>query len=69
MHDEEAKPVHKLSDTVEIKRWRTMGTVVARSFSPLCYDIQCGKKLHRKVPARWVTPVTGETGNIIQLVA
>ena len=69
MDNEEASPAHKLADTVEIKRWRVTGTVVARSFSPLCYDVQCGKKLHRKVPAKWVTAVTGEKSNVIQLVA
>jgi hypothetical protein len=69
MHDEEARPAYKLSDKVMIKRWRVTGTIVARSFSPLCYDVQCGKKLHRKVPAKWVTPVTSESNNIIRLVA
>ena len=69
MQHEEASQVHKLSDTVEIKRWRVSGTVVARSFSPLCYDVQCGKKLHRKVLAKWVTAVNSEANNVIQLVA
>ena len=69
MHDEETRPVHKLSDEVMIRRWRVTGTVVARSFSPLCYDVQCGKKLHRKVLAKWVTPVASDASNIIRLVA
>ena len=69
MQHEEASSVHKLSDTVEIKRWRVSGTVVARSYSPLCYDVQCGKKLHRKVPAKWVTAASSKEDNVIQLVA
>ena len=69
MHHEETSPVHKLSDEVMIKRWNVTGTVVARSFSPLCYDIQCAKKLHRKIPAKWVTSVASEASNIIRLVA
>jgi hypothetical protein len=69
MEQEETKPAHKLSETVEIKRWRVTGKIVARSFSPLCYDVQCDKKLHRKVPAKWVTAVTKESSNVIQLVA
>ena len=69
MHDEESRPAYKLSDEVMIKRWRVTGTVVARSFSPLRYDVQCGKKLHRKVPAKWVTSVASEASNIIRLVA
>ena len=66
---EETGPAYKLADNVLIKRWRVTGTVVARSFSPLCYDIQCGKKLHRKVPAKWVTAVESESSNVIRLVA
>ena len=69
MKEEESKAVHKLADEVMIKRWRVTGTVVARSFSPLCYDVQCGKKLHRKVPASWVTAVASESDNVIRLVA
>ena len=69
MNDEEARPLHKLADQVMIKRWNVTGTVVARSFSPLCYDIQCAKKLHRKVPAKWVTAVTSDATNVIRLVA
>lgn len=69
MRHEETSLAYKLSDKVMIKRWRTTGTVVARTFSPLSYDIQCGKKLHRKVPAQWVTSVAGETSNVVRLVA
>ena len=69
MHHEETSSALKLSDKVIIKRWRVAGTVVARSFSPLCYDVQCGKKLHRKVLAKWVTPVASDASNIIRLVA
>ncbi len=69
MNHEDTSPAHKLSDKVMIKRWRATGTVVARSFSPLCYDIQCGKKLHRKVPAKWVTAIAGEASNVIRLAA
>jgi hypothetical protein len=69
MRHEETRPAFKLSEQVMIKRWNVTGTVVARSFSPLCYDIQCAKKLHRKVPAQWVTAVRSEASNIIRLVA
>ena len=69
MRHEETRPAFKLSEQVMIKRWNVAGTVVARSFSPLCYDIQCAKKLHRKVPAKWVTAVRSEASNIIRLVA
>ncbi len=69
MRHEETRPAHNLTDRVQIKRWRVTGTVVARSFSPLCYDIQCGKKLHRKVPAKWVTAVASEASNVIRLAA
>jgi hypothetical protein len=69
MKNEEICSAYKLSDKVMIKRWRVTGTVVARAFSPLCYDIQCGKKLHRKVPAKWVSAVAGEANNVIRLAA
>ena len=69
MQHEETRPAHNLTDRVQIKRWRVIGIVVARSFSPLCYDIQCGKKLHRKVPAKWVTAAAGEASNVIRLAA
>ncbi len=69
MRHEETRPAHNLTDRVLIKRWRVTGTVVARSFSPLCYDIQCPKKLHRKVPAKWVTAVASEASNVIRLAA
>jgi hypothetical protein len=69
MRHEETGLAHNLTDRVLIKRWRASGTVVARSYSPLCYDIQCGKKLHRKVPAKWVTAAAGEASNVIRLAA
>jgi hypothetical protein len=37
--------------------------------SPLSYDIQCGRKLHQKVLAKWVTLVASEASKIIRLVA
>ena len=69
MNNKETSFAHKLSDQVNIKRWRATGIVVARTFSPLSYDIQCGRKLHRKVPAKWVTLVASEASKIIRLVA
>lgn len=69
MHNEKSRPAHRLSDQVIIKRWNVTGTVVARKFSPLCYDIQCARKLHRNVPAKWVAAVTSQTSNVIRLVA
>ena len=69
MRHEETSPAHKLCDAVMIKRWRVTGTIVARTFSPLCYDIQCANKLHRKVPAKWVTAVASEASNVIRLAA
>lgn len=67
MQQEEERPVHNLNDRVLIKRWRVKGVVVARTYAPLCYDIQCARKLHRNVPAKWVEPVP--TKNLIRLVA
>ena len=58
MRHDEIRPAHNLNDLVLIKRWRVTGTVVARSYSPLRYDIQCAKKLHRGVPAKWVETVS-----------
>jgi len=52
MSNKETSFAHKLSDQANIKRWRASGIVVARTFSPLSYGIQCGRKLHRKVPAK-----------------
>ena len=49
-------PKHDLNTDVHIKRWRVTGKIVARSFSPLRYDIQCPKKLHRGVPEEWLEP-------------
>lgn len=54
MRHEEFRPAHNLNDEVLIARWRATGTVVARLYSPLRYDIQCAKRLHRGVPAKWV---------------
>ena len=67
MRDEQTREIHNLNDQVLIKRWRATGTIVARSYSPLRYDIQCARKLHRDVPAGWVHPVTAD--NVIRLVA
>ena len=47
-------PKHELNETVLIKRWKITGTIVARTFSPLRYDIQCAKRLHLGVPEGWV---------------
>jgi len=69
MNNKETGFVNKLSDQVNIKRWRANGIVVARTFSPLSYDIQCGRKLHQKVFAKWVTLVASEASKIIPLVA
>ena len=49
-------PKHELNTDVLIKRWRVTGKIVARSFSPLRYDIQCPKRLHRGVPEEWLEP-------------
>ncbi len=49
-------PKHELNTNVLIKRWRVEGKIVARSFSPLRYDIQCPKRLHRGVPEEWLEP-------------
>lgn len=67
MQYEEERPAHSLNDRVVIKRWRATGVVVARTYAPLCYDIQCAQKLHRNVPAKWVQPL--EQKNVIRLVA
>ena len=69
MKREETRQAHKLNDQVLIKRWRVTGTVVARTYAPLCYDIQCAKKLHRNVPAAWVAAVTSDGSNVIRLAA
>ena len=69
MRHEKTSPVHNLNDRVLIKRWRAIGIVVARTYSPLCYDIQCAKKLHRNVPAKWVKAVVGDGSNVIRLAA
>ena len=49
-------PMHDLNAVVLIKRWKVKGTIIARSFSPLRYDIQCPKKLHRGIPEEWIEP-------------
>jgi hypothetical protein len=67
MQQDEERPVHNLNDRVLIKRWRVTGIVVARTYAPLCYDIQCARKLHRNVPAKWVEGQPVE--NVIRLVA
>ena len=54
-------PKHELNTDVLIKRWRVTGKIVARSFSPLRYDIQCPKRLHRGVPEDWLEPARGLT--------
>ncbi len=53
-------PKHDLNTHVLIKRWRVEGKIVARSFSPLRYDIQCPKRLHRGVPEEWLEPAQVE---------
>lgn len=53
-------PMHDLSAVVLIKRWKVKGTIIARSFSPLRYDIQCRKKLHRGIPEEWIEPAAAE---------
>ncbi len=67
MQHEEEYSAHNLNDRVVIKRWRATGIVVARTYAPLCYDIQCTRKLHRNVPAKWVEPAPQD--NVIRLVA
>lgn len=67
MQDKGKDPAHNLNDRVVIKRWRATGIVVARTYAPLCYDIQCARKLHRNVPAKWIEPLP--QGNVIRLVA
>ena len=67
MRHKEEYPAHNLNDRVVIKRWRANGVVVARSYAPLSYDIQCARKLHRNVPAEWVEAVPRD--NVIRLVA
>ena len=47
---------YDLDTNVVIKRWSIEGKIVARSFSPLRYDIQCPKRLHRGVPEEWLEP-------------
>lgn len=47
-------PKFKLHDVVRIKRWKIEGKIVARTFSPLRYDIQCAKRMHRGVPEHWL---------------
>ena len=70
MRQQEPRPAFNLNDKVTIKRWRVSGTVIARSFSPLRYDIQCAKKLHRNVPDGWVVAVAEVTpDNVIHLAA
>ena len=69
MRHEETGPAYNLNDQVLIKRWRVTGTVVARSYAPLCYDIQCAKKLHRNVPAAAVAAVASKGSNVIHLAA
>ena len=44
----------KLHDVVRIKRWKIEGKIVARTFSPLRYDIQCAKRMHRGIPEHWL---------------
>ena len=53
-------PKHELNAVVLIKRWKVKGTIVARSFSPLRYDIQCRKRLHRGIPEEWIEPAAAE---------
>ena len=53
-------PMHDLNAVVLIKRWKVKGTIIARSFSPLRYDIQCPKKLHRGIPEEWIEPTAVE---------
>lgn len=67
MQQGEERPIHNLNDRVVIKRWRATGVVVARTYAPLCYDIQCARKLHRNVPAKWVEALTMD--NVVRLVA
>ena len=69
MNHDETSQAHNLNDRVLIKRWRVTGTVVARTYAPLCYDVQCAKKLHRNVPAKWVAAVTSDGSNVIRLAA
>ena len=58
MLDTAKGPKHELNAVVLIKRWKVKGTIVARSFSPLRYDIQCRKRLHRGVPEDWLVAWT-----------
>ena len=67
MQNEEETSAYGLGDRVLIKRWRATGRVVARTYAPLCYNIQCARKLHRNVPAKWVEPVPAD--DVIRLVA
>ena len=53
-------PKHELNAVVLIKRWKVKGTIVARSFSPLRYDIQCPRRLHRGIPEDWIVAVTDD---------
>lgn len=70
MRIEEPRQAFSLNDRVTIRRWRVSGTVIARSYSPLRYDIQCAKKIHRNVPAEWVETAAGSApSNVIHLAA